>query len=374
MNKLFAIHRIDNNKKEEKLKIFNIKTPKELENNHLTFKLSKNQINISNDKENASSSTFSRKNSLNLLSSEPLSSFNLNTSANSAIKTNETSKFLGKKIKINFEELKENVVNLQNDLIQNISINEKTDSENPANIQNIKYKENKTILKVYGKNWKKIQKLIGTRSITQARSHAQKFLMKLKIIKNPCLNLDFSNDKVKNLSDAIKEIKKKNINQEEKKIFSINTLINLSDSISNEGIESNKKENITKNLKIKKYKEKENIIKESFNNNMNNGSKILFIKEEEKKGNININENNIYDKNINKDFEKNLNKKEKINITQNNSDFQINKKLFFDDGFAFYLDNYNDYFGCNNITFRIKEYCCNTNFESISIINKNFFS
>ena len=58
MNKLFAIHRIDNNKKEEKLKIFNIKTPKELENNHLTFKLSKNQINISNDKENASSSTF----------------------------------------------------------------------------------------------------------------------------------------------------------------------------------------------------------------------------------------------------------------------------------------------------------------------------
>ncbi len=313
MNKLFAIHRIDNNKKEEKLKMFNIKTPKELENNHLTFKLSKNQINISNNKENASSSTFSRKNSLNLLSSEPLSSFNLNTSANSAIKTNETSKFLGKKIKINFEELKENVVNLQNDLIQNISINEKTDSENPANIQNIKYKENKTILntgrwsteehkkfieglKVYGKNWKKIQKLIGTRSITQARSHAQKFLTKLKIIKNPCLNLDFSNDKVKNLSDAIEEIKKKNINQEEKKIFSINTLINLSDSISNEGIESNKKENITKNLKIKKYKEKENIIKESFNNNMNNCSKILFIKEEEKKGNININENNIYDK------------------------------------------------------------------------------
>ena len=198
--------------------------------------------------------------------------------------------------------------------------------------------------------------------------------MKLKIIKNPCLNLDFSNDKVKNLSDAIKEIKKKNINQEGKKIFSINTLINLTDSISNEGIESNKKENITKNLKIKKYKEKENIIKESFNNNMNNCSKILFIKEEEKKGNININENNIYDKNINKDFEKNLNKKEKINITQNNSDFQINKKLFFDDGFAFYLDNYNDYFGCNNITFRIKEYYYNTNFESISIINKNFFS
>ncbi len=79
-------------------------------------------------------------------------------------------------------------------------------------------------------------------------------------------------------------------------------------------------------------------------------------------------------KKINKDFEKNLDKKEKINITQNNSDFQINKKLFFDDGFAFYLDNYNDYFGYNNITFRIKEYYYNTNFESISIINKNFFS
>ena len=247
MNKLFAIHRIDNNKKEEKLKIFNIKTPKELENNHLTFKLSKNQINISNDKENASSSTFSRKNSLNLLSSEPLSSFNLNTSANSAIKTNETSKFLGKKIKINFEELKENVVNLQNDLIQNISINEKTDSENPANIQNIKYKENKTILntgrwsteehkkfieglKVYGKNWKKIQKLIGTRSITQARSHAQKFLMKLKetnFMMNQKINPNLSWTKIMNylranfqyneLKDLFFSVEQKEEKKEEKK-------------------------------------------------------------------------------------------------------------------------------------------------------------
>ena len=35
-------------------------------------------------------------------------------------------------------------------------------------------------LKLYGKNWKKIEDLIETRTSTQIRSHAQKFFIKMK--------------------------------------------------------------------------------------------------------------------------------------------------------------------------------------------------
>lgn len=35
-------------------------------------------------------------------------------------------------------------------------------------------------LKLYGKNWKKVQEYVGTRTTTQARSHAQKYFAKLE--------------------------------------------------------------------------------------------------------------------------------------------------------------------------------------------------
>ena len=35
-------------------------------------------------------------------------------------------------------------------------------------------------LKLYGKEWRNVQKHVGTRSSTQARSHAQKFFLKLE--------------------------------------------------------------------------------------------------------------------------------------------------------------------------------------------------
>ena len=57
-----------------------------------------------------------------------------------------------------------------------------------------------------GKKWKKIQNFIGTRTTVQTRSHAQKFLLKLKTNENPNLNLDFKSNKIKNLNDVIEEI------------------------------------------------------------------------------------------------------------------------------------------------------------------------
>lgn len=50
---------------------------------------------------------------------------------------------------------------------------------------------------MYGKNWKKIEELIGTRNGSQIRSHAQKFFLKFK--------KTYSND---SNSDPIEQIQK----------------------------------------------------------------------------------------------------------------------------------------------------------------------
>ena len=58
----------------------------------------------------------------------------------------------------------------------------------------------------YGNDWKEVQKYIGTRSSSQARSHAQKFFIKLKQDqeKSKISNvIDYSNSSIKNFHDAL---------------------------------------------------------------------------------------------------------------------------------------------------------------------------
>lgn len=53
----------------------------------------------------------------------------------------------------------------------------------------------------FGNEWKQVQKYVGTRSSTQARSHAQKFFVKIKRANILDFNIDLSKNSIKNLHE-----------------------------------------------------------------------------------------------------------------------------------------------------------------------------
>ena len=57
----------------------------------------------------------------------------------------------------------------------------------------------KALLK-HRNEWKSVQKYVGTRSSTQARSHAQKFFVKIGKTQIENLQLDFQNNSLKSLN------------------------------------------------------------------------------------------------------------------------------------------------------------------------------
>ena len=58
----------------------------------------------------------------------------------------------------------------------------------------------------YGNDWKQVQKCVRTRSSTQARSHAQKFFIKIKKAKLLSFNLDLSKSSIKMFHDLIADM------------------------------------------------------------------------------------------------------------------------------------------------------------------------
>ena len=58
----------------------------------------------------------------------------------------------------------------------------------------------------YGNDWKQVQKCVKTRSSTQARSHAQKFFIKIKKAKLLSFNLDLSKTSIKMFHDLIADM------------------------------------------------------------------------------------------------------------------------------------------------------------------------
>ena len=182
------------------------------------------------------------------------------------------------KISIN---LNDNNINENN--LKNL---EKTDNNN----NNIKFnngrwseEEHKKFIEgilEYGNEWKNVQNVIKTRSSTQARSHAQKFFLKIK------KNLDINNsnrDKNYSLKKIFEiltgEIKNKNLNLEQKEKIK-NFILKIN---------NNFEENNNKNNHNNKYNK--NLINNN-NNNINN--QILNENENYKKLNnnqIELNEN-----------------------------------------------------------------------------------
>ena len=71
----------------------------------------------------------------------------------------------------------------------------------------------------YGANWKKIRSLIKTRTLGQIRSHAQKFFMKLKQVKDEQLGIDFTSDNINSIVDMINNIKSINSDYDIIKVF-----------------------------------------------------------------------------------------------------------------------------------------------------------
>ena len=59
----------------------------------------------------------------------------------------------------------------------------------------------------YGVNWKKINVLIPTRTTVQIRTHANKFLKRLKHFKDETLGIDLTSSAIRNIKDVINHIK-----------------------------------------------------------------------------------------------------------------------------------------------------------------------
>ena len=491
MKQLFVTHISKTKKKEERHEIFKCCERKEekIDNNE-NCPLMNIQENPSNQTLSSSSSSTTnssidpQKISFNIFITEPQITVNTNYSVNS--NSSNLKNLLGKKTKVHFDIIKNedikgissssnnynfnnlnlnlNISNSQSldgsiinkeidkndeslefieekgDINDNLSINRKEEKKEYLNTGRWSYKEHIKFIEAiaeYGKNWKDVQKYVGSRSSAQARSHAQKFFLKLKAIKNPKFDFDFSSNNIKSLLDIIEIIKKNKEYYIRGKEYIINTLITLSESISSENnnddlcktiyIKNSKKElnennelilnnnkelkfdiiNIrndnSKKVKFKnkkclsnkdKEKDKENkniksktndsIIGDDMNNDMNNNSIV----------NNNINDSNSLNYSttnvsMNKEH-KNLEKINDIDINQieedivdnikeeneiNINDFfgEIKKKKIIFDDGIMYFSDDSEFFDMNNISLKMKEYCFLQNFESPNFLYNKYF-
>ena len=191
----------------------------------------------------------------------------------------------------------------------------------------------------YGKKWKDIQNYIGSRCTSQIRSHAQKFFIKLKKMKENKFNYNFDGPNINSLFDIINILIEKNhksdteiknilislskmlTKKEKKKLFIINNTLKEKEPI----IEINSKE----------INDKYDSIVIEINNDLNNNNK-----EEDTKQNLKGDEsgkvNNIEEKlNIDLNFD------EAKNSHSNNIIFDEDNILSLSESELFYMENIN---------------------------------
>ena len=129
MKKLFVIHTINNKNKKENKEVLCNNDKKALDNNRTPLKLSEDELNMSNSAANTTinGSEDSRK-SLNFLTEET-SSFNISTLSNKNEENFKKNEFLGKKMKLHFDIVKdksENTINSSSLILDN-TLNKKTE-------------------------------------------------------------------------------------------------------------------------------------------------------------------------------------------------------------------------------------------------------
>ena len=177
-------------------------------------------------------------------------------------------------------------------------------------------------LGIYGTNWKKFKNIIKSRTLTQIRSHAQKYFLKMKSYKNENLGIDFTLNSIKNINDMINQIKKKDKNLDVEKFFKYldnecnshekNKKINIKKI--NQDV--HKYENVKKFINIRENDKNENII------DLETNSKINFMKEK-LIFDYNSEENALFDNN------KELSLDEEENLPQQFFQDFINNMKFF---------------------------------------------
>lgn len=134
----------------------------------------------------------------------------------------------------------------------------------------------------YGNEWKKVQKIIKTRSSTQARSHAQKYFLKLKkeinsdILSDPDKLLNY----IINSSDKLKNNHEFTNDQKEKLMTVIRSNLKAEDNVSKSGKEglSGEKDNFHININLNEKDESgfDNIYQEEEDNLAYNKKNNLF--------------------------------------------------------------------------------------------------
>ena len=378
MSKIFAIKTI-NDIKNDNIPKFHIRTNQtEKESDNLELNLSNNSSEILNKSKNDinKSSEKSKEYSLKSLSTELCCDSNMINNSD-FIGENQEKKLLGKKIKYHFDIIKDSGVKNRNKFItynfekflnQISPINSNYSNVKSDRInRKIKFKnlnlnegrwskeEHIKFIKALidnGKKWKNIQKNVGSRSIEQTRSHAQKFLIRLKSIKNQ--EFDFTGRGIYSITDVINIIKNKwkGENKEEQKQYICDILIGLSELIPNDS------KPLPKSIKSNK-------------NNNNNNEKINNKNIEEINNNISSKENK--DKNENDETSENWNINENYYINSEYISEPSNVRLVLDNGYIYYIDD-DKYHNYNLLSNYIKQYNFVYNLERSHLINRNFFS
>ena len=314
---------------------------------------SNNVINGPNSNLNCNNNNFLGKKSkihFDIIKNEDTKTINLNNlntlsnSSSQSITDSLYSKDLEKSDSLELSEEKNYSYDNINDNTNNLKSDSNNERNNCINAGRWSYEEHIKFIEAiaqYGKNWKEVEKYVGSRTSAQARSHAQKFFLKLLATKNNKFGLDFSNNNIKSLSHIIELIKRKKEYLIQGKEYIINTLISLSETISNDlckkANKNSKNEKFVNNNLNDNKQLKFDLINEPINNETTkldsektSISEKIEKKNPEKKKKLNENENKDNQKIDDKDIEEK--NKEKLDIinedkVREDNDIRDNKNI-----------------------------------------------